>query len=82
MGDLFTQDNHPVSYEYLSTKGIDFSTYITWRGIIRAVIKLKLDVKLEQLNTFLCLCLLLHLQPFFKDNKTLISDGIWLETSI
>ena len=34
IGDLFTEDNHLVSYEYLSTKGIAFSTYITCRGII------------------------------------------------
>ena len=37
IGDLFTENNHLVSYEYLSTKGIDFSTYMTWRGIIRAI---------------------------------------------
>ena len=34
---IYLEDNCPVSYEYLSTKGIDFSTYMTWRGIIRAI---------------------------------------------
>ena len=37
IGVLFTNDNQPVPFKQLVAKGIDFSIYLTWRGITGAM---------------------------------------------